>query len=192
MPVQHVNRTLVLGHCESLSTLSSSKYHQSHLHLAWLFSSHLCYLHHILLLVPLCHHLDYHLLHNVSSDTFSKDLVEFLRHEVLKDPKQFLVIILFIFCPHIAEPFQMLSPSFMILVFYDALHDVSPCHLGARLFLTHFFVFPYSRMAMSNAVTLLRKVWSYSIYSIAESNHYLQRDLHTCQWTSGSDLLGHT
>ncbi len=50
------------------------QHHQSHLHLACLFASHLCHMSHILPWVPLMPQLDYHLWHNVSFDTISNDL----------------------------------------------------------------------------------------------------------------------
>ncbi len=50
-----------------------SQYHQSHLHLASLFASHLHHLPHILPEVPWIPQLDYHLWHNVSFGTISND-----------------------------------------------------------------------------------------------------------------------
>ncbi len=58
------------------------QYHQSCLHLAYLFASHLCHLPHILLQVPLIPHLNYHLWHNVSSDTISNDLEVYSMHHL--------------------------------------------------------------------------------------------------------------
>jgi hypothetical protein len=57
------------------------QYHQSHLHLACLFASHLCHLPHIILQVPLTQ-LDYHLWHNVSFDTMSNDLEVYSIHHL--------------------------------------------------------------------------------------------------------------
>jgi hypothetical protein len=57
------------------------QYHQSHLHLASLFASHLCHLPHILPQVPLIPQHDYHLWCNISFDTISNDLeVYFIHH----------------------------------------------------------------------------------------------------------------
>ncbi len=58
------------------------QHHQSHLHLASLFTSHLCHLPHIppqALLIP---QLDYHLWHNVSFDTISNDLEVYSIHHL--------------------------------------------------------------------------------------------------------------
>ncbi len=58
------------------------QHHQSYLHLASLFASHLCHLPHILPQVPLIPQLDYHLWHNVSFDTISNDLEVYSIHHL--------------------------------------------------------------------------------------------------------------
>ncbi len=58
------------------------QYHQSHLHLASLFASHLCHLPHILPQVSLIPQLDYHLRRNVSFDTISNDLEVYSIHHL--------------------------------------------------------------------------------------------------------------
>jgi hypothetical protein len=50
------------------------QHHQSHLHLACLFASHLHHLPHMLPQVTLIPQLDYHLWHNVTFDTISNIL----------------------------------------------------------------------------------------------------------------------
>ncbi len=57
-------------------------YHQSHLHLACLFASHLHHLPHILPQVPLIPQLDYHLWHYVSFGTISNDLEVYSVHHL--------------------------------------------------------------------------------------------------------------
>jgi hypothetical protein len=61
---------------------SLPQHHQSHIHLACLFTSHLCHLPHILPQVPLVPQLDYPLWHNVSFDTISYDLELYSIHHL--------------------------------------------------------------------------------------------------------------
>jgi hypothetical protein len=58
------------------------QHHQSHLHLACLFTSHLCHLPHILPQVPLIPQLEYPLWHNVSFNTISNDLEVYPIHHL--------------------------------------------------------------------------------------------------------------
>jgi hypothetical protein len=58
------------------------QHHQSHLHLARLFTSHLCHLPHILPQVQLIPQLDYPLWHNVSFNTISNDLEVYSIHHL--------------------------------------------------------------------------------------------------------------
>ncbi len=105
------------------------QYHQSHLHPACLFASHLCWLPHILLQVPLIHQLDYHLWHNVSFDTMSNDLEMYSIHHLagvpwrtwaslgntlIHDPP----------LPNLLRHFPL--PTWYLDFFYDALHYASP------------------------------------------------------------------
>ncbi len=58
------------------------QYHQSHLHLACLLPRHLRHLPHIFPQVPLIPQLNYHLWHNVSFDTITKDLEVYSIHHL--------------------------------------------------------------------------------------------------------------
>ncbi len=96
------------------------QYCQSHLHLACLFASHLCHLPHILLQIHLISQLEYHLWHNVffiQIPIILKCIPYITWLESLEDPEQLLVILVSIVCPAITKPFEMISPSYMILVF---------------------------------------------------------------------------
>ncbi len=56
--------------------------HQSHLHQACFFTSHLCHLPHILPQLPLIPWLDYHLWHNVSFAAISNDFKVYSIHHL--------------------------------------------------------------------------------------------------------------
>ncbi len=177
------------------------QYHQSHLNLASLFASHLCHLPHILPQIPYIPQLII-----ISGIMFL--LIQFpmiLKYipyitwlEFLEDHEQFLVILLSIVCPATAKPFETLSPSYMILGFFsDAFHYTSRHHsctltwsaLLPPTLLWCFHKLEFCRQCLMQSL-YQEKLWSYSIYSIAESNDYLQHDWHTCQGTTGSVLLG--
>jgi hypothetical protein len=67
------------------------QYHQSHLHLTYLFASHLHHLPDILPQVSLIPQLDYHLWCNVSFDAISNDLeVYFIHHLTTADVAEWL------------------------------------------------------------------------------------------------------
>ena len=89
------------------------QHHQSHLHLACLFTSHLCHLPHILPQIPLSGIM--FLL--IQFPMILKCIPYITWLEFLEDHEQFLVILSSIVCPAIAKPFEMLSPSYMILGF---------------------------------------------------------------------------
>jgi hypothetical protein len=58
------------------------QHYQSNLHLACLFTSHLCHLSYILTQVPLIPQLVYHLWHYISFDTISNDLEAYSIHHL--------------------------------------------------------------------------------------------------------------
>jgi hypothetical protein len=118
--------------------------------------------------------------------------------EVFKNPLQFLVILSSIICPIIPVPLQMLPPSFRILVFWCVALCLSSSVVELNLicnFLLCTLLLSFCRQQSCRQCPTQSHYQgmflSYSIYSIAKSNDFLQHNLHTCQESTGNLLLGH-
>ncbi len=109
------------------------QYHQSHLHLASLFASHLRHWPHILPQVPLIPQLDCHLWLNVSFGTNSNDLEVYSMHHLTWVPWRSWEILdnTLIHClSSLHQTFWDASPFLHdTWVFHDALYFASPHHL---------------------------------------------------------------
>ncbi len=161
--------------------------HQSHLNLACLFASYLYHLPHIFSQVPLIPQLDHHLWRNVSFGAISNDLEVHSIHHLTWVPWRSWLILANTLIHCLSSHHQNFCNAFPFLhdtwVFYDALHYASPCQsctvpwstsLPPTLLLC-FHKLELCRQCLMESL-YQEKVCSYSIYSIAESNDYLQHD----------------
>ncbi len=177
------------------------QYHQSHLHLASLFASHLRHLPCILPQVPFIPQLDYHLWCNVSFDTNSSDLEVYSIHHLTWVPWRSWAILgnTLVHClssHHLTfwDAFPFLHDTWVFIIHCITPLLVSPgAPWSASLpptFLWCFHKLDFFRQCLMQSL-YQDKFGSFWIYSIAERNDYLQHDEHTYQGTAGSVLLGH-